>query len=195
MRSAIVSIATLSLWGCPSLTNMHTARPVEPGTTQLSFSGLVVGAGGLVDEENVVVPNVELQVRHGFDSWDIGIKAYPIGVQADFNILLSESSNFALSIDPAVTLLVASSIVGVYPWVALLFDIGPADGIVFTLGPRVGGAFGSAGGAGAILGGVAGVRFPLTENFAIVPEFTGYALVGDGAAFVWTGGIAFAFAL
>ena len=46
-----------------------------------------------------------------------------------------------------------------------------------------------------ILGGVAGVRFPLTENFAIVPEFTGYALVGDGAAFVWTGGIAFAFAL
>jgi hypothetical protein len=189
-----------ALAACPSLSNFHSARPIAAGSTSLAFQAMVEGlSADLVGEDgSATIPNVELQLRHGFsDKWDLGVKAYPVGVQADFNFLLVDSGGFALSIDPAISGFAMTGGAAFYPWVALLMDLGNPDSIVFTFGPRLGAALITSGGAGFLFGGVAGVRFQLSENFHIMPEATAYGLTGSGGGFamVWTGGVSFGFIL
>jgi hypothetical protein len=202
-RTPLILLALApTLVACPSLTNFHSARPIAAGKTQLAIDGMVEGVNAdlLGDNggDNAVIPNIEIQVRHGVsETWDFGVKAFPVGVQADFNFLLKDTGGFALSVDPAISAFVMTGGAAFYPWVALLMDIGNPESVVVTVGPRVGAALITEGGAGLLFGGVLGVKLQLSESFHIMPEATAYGLTGTGGglAVVWTGGVSFAFFL
>ncbi len=143
---------------------------------------------------------MELQIRLGVnETFDFGIKLYPVGVQADFNILLVNSESFAMSIDPSIsTFAIGSGGVVLYAWLPLLMDIVNTEAMTLTVGPKGGLMLGAAmvgtGGAAVAAGGMTGLQIRITESFAIMPEVDAYAVFGDGASAVfWAGAVGFAF--
>lgn len=196
-RVAVAPGLLLLLSACPSLTTMHTARPIEPGRTQLGGSAVVFGTKGDGASSGILV--AELHIRHGFsETFDFGVKVYPVGVQVDFNILVVDSESFAMSLDPSFSGIGGAGGIVLYAWLPLLMDVVNNEAVTLTIGPKVGVMLGAAlaGGSGAALatGAMAGLKIKITETFAVMPEADVYEVFGDGAkAVIWVGGIGVAF--
>lgn len=95
MKRVLLCAIASSLFGCASLSTVQTAHTVKPGQTKLAASASLVGGGvpGLALETgndppfHVVpfpIPQMELEVRHGFaERWDWGARLYLLGAATD----------------------------------------------------------------------------------------------------------------
>ncbi|MBN2526586.1 MAG: hypothetical protein JXR76_09335 [Deltaproteobacteria bacterium] len=152
----LLALSLFSFAGCFSTSTLHTARPITPGSNEISVVPVMVGLaapnekivdsdGNTVGETDVdlAVPSVEGQFRHGFsDRFDMGVKLYLIGAEMDFNVLLVDKPKFALSMDPAFTASYFAAgdsqvFIGTF-WLPLLFDVVTTDKITVTIGPKPG---------------------------------------------------------
>jgi hypothetical protein len=150
---------------------------------------------GTVDDGDVVgFPTVEVSFRHGINErFDFGLRAHPVGLQADFNVLLVDSGAFALSVDPALS--VFTFVAGdepfglLYLWLPLLMDVYSSDTVTLTVGPKAGMFVGGkppiggtevVGGNRAAFagGGVLAVVVRVGERFSLVPEVDAYYVSG-----------------
>ena len=210
--------------GCFSMSTMHTARPIEEDANEISFAPITVGLaapdetivdsdGDVISRTNVslAVPSVEAQFRHGFTPrFDMGVKLYLLGAGMDFNLLVLDKPNLAISIDPGFTATYfgagdARLFLGTL-WLPVLFDVLTTEKITVTVGPRAGLFFAGAssddpddGGdvyadsmVDGMLGGMTGVKFQFTDRFYMMPEFDG-VYEFRARYFWWTAALSFGF--
>jgi len=96
--------------GCASFSTMKTARAIDPGTTQVTAAGSVVGATVPFDDNTGRVhhpadPQFELGVRYGIvDGLDLGAKVWSLGGELNSTISLVRSRFFDLALAPSVGL-------------------------------------------------------------------------------------------
>ncbi len=89
---------------------MKTARAIDPGTSQVTFSGGVVGANVPYDDGSGRVhrpagPQFELGVRYGIaDGFDVGAKVWALGGELNSTISLVRSRVFDLALAPSIGL-------------------------------------------------------------------------------------------
>ncbi len=89
---------------------MKTARAIDPGTSQVTFSGGVVGANVPYDDGSGRVhhpagPQFELGVRYGIaDGFDLGAKVWALGGELNSTISFVRSRYFDLALAPSIGL-------------------------------------------------------------------------------------------
>ena len=145
-----------SLSGCFSMSTLHTARPVEKDSNEISFAPVSVGLiaperkfedsdGNVIAQSDVslTVPSIEGQFRHGFnDRFDMGVKLFLLGAGMDFNILMIDKPTFAMSLDPGFTATgFGTDDAGVFVgtlWLPALFDVDLTQKVTLTIGPKMG---------------------------------------------------------
>ena len=180
-QRSLVILATGALAsGCPSLSTLHSARPVPTGELEYSGSVGFYGFDG-GDEGNVYLPLLEAQVRKGFNQRiDAGLKLSSFStLQVDLTYALILKDDLARSVDPTVAVLpIAGSLVS-YLWLPVLVDVITTDDVPVTLSVRWGVA--SIDGISSndigleestpFVGGGIGVRHRLSEKLTLMPEF------------------------
>jgi hypothetical protein len=108
LRPTIALVAIGCFTGCASFSTMKTARAIDPGTSQVTFSGGVVGANVPYDDGSGRVhhpagPQFELGVRYGIaDGFDLGAKVWALGGELNSTISLVRSSVFDLALAPSI---------------------------------------------------------------------------------------------
>ncbi len=181
-------LLTIALSGCIGVTTQHTATPIPVGDVEI---GVIAGAyGATVTEEttgesaSAFVPNVEFAVRVGLtENSDLGVKITGPTVTLDYNHAVINQENFALSLDPTLTIFYFSidgeSFFWMHTMLPVLADIVKTERIKLMAGAKVGYIYASVGsddveGAssdGLTLGGTVGAKFNLTQSFAVMPAF------------------------
>lgn len=215
----LLAVVSFLASGCVSFSTLHTATPVEEekiefkGTTGaigINAGQTEVGGGGggsaATINQRGTWPTLELHARYGLgNNMGIGGRLFPFGGGIDFNYAFLNTPNFAVSVNPAVSM-VAGGIGGVGAalgtgFLNVLADVVKTDMFTLTLGAKPGtlfgfgtGAAGGGGGASPVLGGTGGVSLNLGENFAIQPWFDGMYNF-ESSTFWWTGMIGFSFGL
>jgi hypothetical protein len=174
--------------GCIGTTTQHTATPIPAGEVEI---GVIAGAYGATVTEQVtgetataVVPNVEFAVRVGLtENSDFGVKITGPTVTADYNHAIINNDNFALSLDPTLTVLYFSFSGESFFWLnamlPVLADVVKTERIKVVAGAKAGYIYVSAdsddvdgaSGDGFAVGGTVGAKFNLTESFAVMPAF------------------------
>lgn len=222
-RSLILSLALISLavaTGCPSITSMHTARPIGPGDFELQAVPVIEGVGGgdTGSSSNVVGwPWFEFGMRYGInENMDFGVRYIPpLQVSGDVNIAFVNTGSFALSIDPTIQpwgVFGADSDSGsdagvfmVWAYLPLMMDVVGTETFALTLNIKPALLYASAtadsggdrqfvSGVSYFLGGGAGIKIMFTDTFGIMPEFD--VLYGfEGEAYWFTAGLGFLFTL
>jgi hypothetical protein len=113
LRPSRAVLATLALGcfaGCASFSTMKTARAIDPGTTQVTAAGSLVGAVVPFDDGTGRVhrpadPQFELGVRYGIvDGFDLGAKVWSLGGELNSTISLVRSRFLDLALAPSVGL-------------------------------------------------------------------------------------------
>ncbi|MFQ5505332.1 MAG: hypothetical protein ACE5F1_11115, partial [Planctomycetota bacterium] len=105
VQGLLLLAAASLLTACPSLTTLHTARPIEPGRTQVAGA---VGVYGFDDPQGGGhIGLLEGEIRYGFDErLDGGLRITGFSMyQADLNAALILSDDFVLSVDPTISTL------------------------------------------------------------------------------------------
>ncbi len=200
----ILGFATLSvvLSACPSLSTLHTAKPVEVGEIEVTVAPGLYGAGlndSSIGGGVIALPQTELQLRYGVDeNMDIGIKySNFVMFTFDFNWALINTDDFVLSVDPTFSGLMLPSTSGsvylAYLWLPILMDVVNTDSFALTVGIKpgfiTGGAgsdLGSVGSTGAMMGFSLGAKVMLTERFGLLPELSiasPFSALGQGILF------------
>jgi hypothetical protein len=171
--------------GCLSYTTVHTATPLEQG--EASFKG----AGGYQSyalpnfddsaSASINVPATEFHGRVGLgNNMDLGAKLFFFGGGVDLNYAPINTSNFALSVNPAIAYSQISSGSGQSTsevgWgtgvVNVLADVVKTDAFTFTVGAKPGLVYLRADNDSITtpaLGGTAGLEFRVNDNFTIQP--------------------------
>jgi len=207
-RLCLISLAIIPLLlaGCPSFTTLHTATPVEKGTAEVTGAAGVLGANGdffaaavpggdTSGSTNIggAIPYIgEVHGRYGVsENLGLGAKLSSYGMFGiDANIAPINTDAFALSINPAVTLIPAGFATYGNTEANILFDVVKTESTTFTLGAKPGGIWATGGGEGGFspyVGGTAGVKFWVNDRVAISPWF-------DGVYFIDTAGTGNVFA-
>lgn len=201
-----LAIIPLLLAGCPSFTTLHTATPVEKGTAEVTGAAGVLGSTGTFfgtvapdgsDSNGTsiggAIPYIgEVHGRYGVSkNLGLGARLSSYGMFGiDANIAPINTDAFALSINPAVTLIPLG--VATYGSVEsnILFDVVKTENTTLTLGAKPGGFWATAAGEGGFspyVGGTAGVKFWVNDRVAISPWFDGvYFTDTAGTANVFT---------
>ncbi len=177
---ALMTLAT----GCIGSTTYHTATPIEKGELEI---GVMPGVYGVTsDAGSVVLPQVGFGLRTGVaDNMDFGVRINGVTVTTDLNIALVNETDFAFSIDPALTAFFFSvgdgSLLWIFAEVGLLADVIKNDAMTMTLGLKPGYTYVSVGaeseneevtasGDGFTVGLTAGLKFKVTESLSIMPS-------------------------
>ena len=181
--------------GCPSFSTLRTAEPVEQGETEMGISTGYLGMAAqvaAVDEDGeevdggtaaIEVPTFEILGRHGLtEDLDAGIKVYPVGAAFEANYAFINDDSFSLSVNPYLGFTRiggaaengSASVTYGFALANLLADVVKIDVLSVTLGLKPGMFY--AVGAGesqfaAVIGGMGGVNFDLTDNFSVMPSF------------------------
>lgn len=179
-RTALVALLVAS--GCPSLSNLHTARPVNAGETELALAGGAYTFRGDDDgaEPEGRLPFMELASRRGFgERFDAGVRltsATMLGFDLNYALFLGD--RVAVSVDPGASFLFGGIAIS-YLWLPLLVDLDLTPDVTLTLTARLGHAFVDAldddDGVGlsqdtGLWGLGAGLRFELGDGWALAPE-------------------------
>lgn len=204
-----LAIAALLFTGCPSFGTMHTATPVEQGAVELGGSAGVGSLGGAIStgvgsdsaSASVIFPYPpQFDIRYGVsDHVGIGGALGLYGsLAADVNLAPINTSNFALSFNPTVSLIPFGGAYG-SSHVNILADVVKSDAATLTIGAKPGGFYGSYGGTGSgpgptsgflpYMGGTAGVKINASDTVALYPWFDGVYLLDTGpdvSAFTWS---------
>jgi hypothetical protein len=218
-RSLILSLALVSLavtTGCPSITSMHTARPIGPGDFELQAVPVIEGVGG-GGTDFAGWPWFEFGMRYGInDNMDFGVRYIPpLQVSGDINIAFINTGSFALSIDPTIQPWgvfagdaesdADAGVFMVWAYLPLLMDVVGTETFALTLNIKPALLYASAtadsggdrqfvSGVSYYLGGGAGIKIMFTDTFGIMPEFDVlYAF--DSEAYWFTAGLGFLFTL
>jgi hypothetical protein len=136
--AAVIAAGLLS--ACPSISNMHTARPLlvdeVEKTASLGLNRLDDGSTGDVD----YLPQFDVMFRKGYGKhYDAGIRANLSAlVQADVNYALIQTDHFALSINPIVAALPSPDGLATYWWLPVLADVYTSDDLIVTISGRWG---------------------------------------------------------
>jgi hypothetical protein len=200
----LLAATALIITGCPSFTTLHTATPVEKGTAEVTGAAGLLGArgnffgsiGGSTQDVNIggVLPYIgEIHGRYGVsDNLGIGGRISTYGmIGFDANIAPINTDAFALSLNPAVTVVPLGAITyGTVEGNALV-DIVKTESVTLTLGAKGGGIWGTAGDNAGItpyLGPTAGAEFWVNKRVAVAPWFDGVWLtdtLGNSNTFVY----------
>ncbi len=200
-RIALGALAVCLLSGCPSFTNLKTARALDQGEFQVTVAAELgsVSVPTTADTTGAVVfyPQFEVAGRWGVANGpDLGFKVYPVGAEFDATIQLIRG-DFDLALSPGIGIFGigfnASSdgssqseayvsvpvhldlLAGVHFGAGHEFVIGPGLYTFFTLaGASSGGSSESATSVTAMAGGTVGVSFKFGHSFRIMPEFDIY---------------------
>jgi len=126
------------LSSCPSLSTMHTARPI--GLDETEFSGVVGVFGFDDDHDNGVVPIFEGQVRRGFgERYDAGLRISNFSMlHADLNYALVMNDDFVLSVDPTISVIPVGDSLVSYVCLPILVDVVRTEDMTVTLSARYG---------------------------------------------------------
>lgn len=190
----MLGVAALAFTGCPSVSNLTSARTLDKGALEVTVAPTFVSGSvlGLDSDGNTVaagltLPSMEGQLRYGLtDNVEMGAKLSVGGFAGHLKLglLRSETAEdgFNLSFDPGVSFMGfgagggLAGVVYVYLPVLAGYRFG---GHEVTFGPRLVPTFAGVGGGGASNGGVsflgggsAAVSFRLGESFRITPEFS-----------------------
>ena len=135
-----VVLVTGLLCACPSISNMHTARPLLVDEVEKIAS---IGLNRLDDASTGDVdylPQFDVMVRKGFgERYDAGIRGNTSAlIQADVNFALIQTDHFALSIDPIVAVLPAPDGFATYFWLPLFADVYTSEDLTVTISGRWG---------------------------------------------------------
>lgn len=109
MKAALAIVFAGTFCACASFSTMKTARAIDPGTSQVSLSGSVVGttlpnaAGAGTPTQSQFEPQFEVAWRYGIVSGlDLGLKLTSLGGELNSTISLVRTSGFDLALAPAV---------------------------------------------------------------------------------------------
>ena len=191
-------LGALAVTGCFSLSSYHTARSIEPGTTEI---GLAMEVLGVPDEEGAFVTHPMLFARKGIsEKMDIGIAAGHFGTNFDLNYMVVETDEFVLSVNPNLTvaMLTFLSVDGLdtagsilTPGLYVLGDIPVADTFTFTTGVKVARYMSNEEGfteSLLLLGGSLGARIQFS-SFHLFPEVNLLTPAEFFGEFVWSLGL------
>lgn len=190
----MLGVAALVFAGCPSVSNLTSARTLDKGALEVTVAPtFVTGAWGGTDSEGnssasaVTIPSAEGQLRYGItDHVELGAKLSPGGFAGHlkFGLLRSETaeSGFNLSFDPGLSYMgfgAGSGTLGVlYIYLPVLAGY-RFGGHEITFGPRVVPAYlglsdgsSSSGGFTFFGGASAAVSFRLGQSFRLTPEIS-----------------------
>jgi hypothetical protein len=110
LKSAIAVAAIACFAGCASFSTFKTARALDQGQTQVTFSGSAIvdtipyndGTGRQYVRGD---PQFELGVRYGIvDGFDLGVKVWSLGGEINSTISIVRSRYFDLALAPSVGL-------------------------------------------------------------------------------------------
>jgi hypothetical protein len=186
------------LSGCPSFTNLKTARAMDKGEYEITVAGEVGGisapsSGASQNGVVLVYPQFEVAGRWGVtDGLDLGFKVYPIGAEFDATIQLLRGG-FDLALAPGVGAFGFGAFGGgdsvgyfaVPVHLDVLAGLPFGDGHEFVFGPGLysffaltgssgGGSSASSTGVTLMAGGTVGVSLRAGRGLRIMPEFNIY---------------------
>ena len=186
LRAVVFVVASFGLAGCPSLTTLHTARPVEVGKNEV---GIALSTYTFEDGDSTdYLPSLEAQVRHGFGPRvDGGLRASSLSMlQVDLNYAVVLNDRFALSIDPTLAVLPIAGISMYQVLVPVLADVITSDRFTLTLSIKPGrvavhdtdddndiGIEASSG----LLGYGIGAKWRVNDSLTLFPEFAAVELL------------------
>jgi len=108
-RSCLVVAFGLLLAGCPTFSNLKTARALDEGEFQFTVAPEIEGASIPSSSANgitgstFVAPQIEVAARYGItDGFDIGAKLWIAGAELDTTISLIRGGFFDLALAPGV---------------------------------------------------------------------------------------------
>lgn len=180
VQGLLLLAAASLLTACPSLTTLHTARPIEPGRTQVAGA---VGVYGFDDPQGGGhIGLLEGEIRYGFDErLDGGLRITGFSMyQADLNAALILSDDFVLSVDPTISTLPLGSFGITYLWLPVLADVINTEDLTLTLAFKTGKLFVASldpsnrigvQASGTLIGFGAGLKIRIWDRFALMPEF------------------------
>lgn len=148
IRLSLAIVGSVLLMGCPSISNLSSARTLDKGQLQFIATPNVVGLGTVGPEGSALpfIPMAEGQFRYGItDHVELGGKLWLGGFAGHmkFGLVRSESaeSGFNLSLDPGISytgIMFNESVVGAfYVYLPVLFGFRFGEGHEFTIGPRL----------------------------------------------------------
>lgn len=190
----MLGVAALVFAGCPSVSNLTSARTLDKGNLEVTVAPTFMNAtffetdaDGNTSGAGTTLPSVEGQLRYGItDNVELGAKLSVGGFAGHlkFGLLRSETAEdgFNLSLDPGVSFMgfgVGGGLAGiVYVYLPVLAGY-RFGGHEITFGPRLvpqfaiaGGGGSSSGGMNLLGGGSAAVSFRLGESFRLTPEIS-----------------------
>lgn len=213
-RRCLIAVPLLLAFsaGCPSVTSMHTARPIAPGEFELGVAPVLVGS--VADGKGTGLPWIQFGMRYGIsDTVDFGLLYVPpLQVSTDVNIAIINTGSFALSIDPTIQPIAAGgdneAIFLVWAYLPVLIDVVGTETFALTLNVKPGVAYASAAsdlggedellesGTTYVLGGGIGLKIMLTDRFGIMPELGAtYFLDAPNDVVYWTAALGFMFSI
>jgi len=172
------------LSACIGSTTYHTATPIPEGTIEI---GVMPGVYGVAtDGGSITVPNLEFGLRTGLtENMDLGVRINGITLTTDLNIAVINDPGFALSINPAISILYLglgdASFLWTFTTVGILADVVKTEGFTLMTGLKPGFIYlsgsvddgdddVSASVNGFTMGLTVGAKFRLTKNFALMPN-------------------------
>jgi hypothetical protein len=201
MRGSLCLVAGCGLFlsGCPSFTNLKTARGLDQGEFQFTaapgvfVAALPAAAASPGESTTIPLPQLDLAARYGIvDGFDLGLKVWLGGVEIDSTISLLRGG-FDLALAPGIGFFGigasngndSGSIFEVPIYIPLLAGINVGYGHQFVFGveaiPNI--VFASASSSDSngtstasgtevelFLGGTVGFSFKLGASFRIMPE-------------------------
>lgn len=107
----LLALFALGLGGCASLSTVHSARALKPGETRIGANGSLVGGGvpgfsihvanSPVHDVGFPVPQVEVEVRHGFaPRWEWGVRTFLLGAAGDVKFQFLEGAKWDAAFVP-----------------------------------------------------------------------------------------------
>lgn len=201
----------LALGGCPSVSNLTTARTVKPGKHEVHIAPGVVGVStdfiGTGSNSTAYMPTIDFGYRLGLtDMLDLGIRLSSWG-NFGFNVKvgLVDSDPIRLSLDPGIGGVFFGANDATVGYLQLdlpvLLDIYAGESFTFNIGPRYtmlyawASDFGaSASSAAHTIGATVGAEFVVSNGFAMQPH-AGFLYIVNSvegtSPIIFTVGIAF----